>query len=201
MIEQLRKTAHLWVTALGIIFIGLLSGCQTGPTAELPPPVDTGNVFHVGDLLTVSAVPLSNTKDAIPDHTERIGEDGTISLLYVGQVKAVGKTASQLQKEIHDLYVPKYYIDLNVTVKGEARYFYVDGEVQQRGGKEYPGDMTVVKAITVAGGFTDFAKRTKVQLTRGGHTEIINVNKAIDNPRYDVPVYAGDKIYVPRKFW
>jgi len=60
--------------------------------------------------------------------------------------------------------------------------------------------MTIVKAIAVAGGFTDFAKKTKVRLTRGSHTEIINVEKAISDPRYDVPIFPGDKIFVPRRF-
>jgi len=186
--------------ALGIVSLAVLSGCQTGSRAQLPPP-ESGNAFHVGDLVTVSVVPVSANVDSIPDHTERIGEDGTITLLYVGQVTAVGKTPSQLQKEIHDLYVPKYYKDLNVTVKGEDRFFYVDGEVQQRGAKIYPGDMTIVKAISVAGGFTDFAKRTKVKLIRGGHTEIVNVDKAINDPSLDVPVFPGDKIIVPRRFF
>jgi protein involved in polysaccharide export with SLBB domain len=200
MIEQLRNKASHWVVALGIVIIGLSAGCQSGPKfSELPPA--TGNMLHVGDVVTVTAIPLSGDKGLIPDHTERIGEDGTINLLYIGPVTAVGKTASELQKEIHDLYVPKYYRELNVTVKGETRYFYVDGEVFQRGAKEYPGDMTVVKAISVAGGFTDFAKKTKVRLTRGGHSEIINVEKAIRDPRYDVPVFPGDKIYVPRRLF
>jgi polysaccharide export outer membrane protein len=196
MIEQIRKMAGYWAVALGIVFVGLLSGCKTGPTNLPPAP---GSVFHVGDAITVLCVPVSMTPDAIPPHSERVREDGMITLLYIGSVKAEGKTAGQLQKEIHDLYVPRYFNELNVTVKGESAYFYVDGEVQNRGGKEYPGDMTVVKAIAVAGGFTDFAKKNKVRLTRGGQSIIINVPKAIEDPAYDVPVFPGDRIYVPRR--
>src|SRR5579871_560632 len=143
MIEQLRKMAGLWMAALGIISISLLSGCETGKIPDLPPSY--GNTFHVGDLVTVSFALLTtgSTTDpnSMPDHTERIHEDGTISLLYIGSVKAEGKTAGQLQQEIHDLYVPKYYRDLNVTVRGDVLFFYVDGEVVNRGGKDYPGSM------------------------------------------------------------
>lgn len=198
MIEHLRKTASHWVVALGLVCVGLLGGCQTGPKfADLPP--GSGNLFHVGDPITVSFIPPSGSSTDMPDHTERIREDGNITLLYVGSISAVGKTAGELQKEIHDRYVPSIYKELNVTVHGGTTYFYVDGEVLSRGQKEYPGEMTLVKAISVAGGFTDFAKRTKVRLTRGGHTETLNVEKAIKDPRYDVPVYPGDRINVPRR--
>jgi len=198
MIEQIRKTAGLWMAALGIISISLLSGCQTGKIPDLPPV--SGSTFHVGDMVTVSCtLPTGGTDGVIPDHSESVHEDGTITLQYIGPVKAEGKTTGQLQKEIHDLYVPKYFTDLNVTVRGAATYFYVDGEVVNRGAKEYPGDMSIVRAISVAGGFTDFAKKTKVRLTRGTHSVTIDVVKAIKDPRYDVAVYPGDKINVPRR--
>ena len=70
------------------------------------------------------------------------------------------------------------------------------------GQKEYPGQMSViVKAISVAGGFTDFAKKTNVRLTRGGHTQVINVDKANKDPRYDAPVFPGDTILVKRRLF
>jgi len=200
MIEPLRKTASYWMFALGLMLVAVLSGCQTG-TKDTEVPPEIGNSFHIGEVITVKCVPLSGQTDQIPDHTERIGEDGTISLLYVGQVKAVGKTSSQLQKEIHDMYVPKWYNGLNVTVYGDAKFFYVDGEVRSPNKYEYPGEMTVVKAISVAGGFTDFARKSEVQVTHGGHRKSVNVSKAIDNPSLDVPVYPGDSIHVPRRWW
>src|SRR6185437_12943613 len=195
MIELIRKTAGYWIAALGIICISLLSGCETCKIPDLPPVY--GNAFHIGDQVNVSFA-LSAGPD-MPDHSERVHEDGTITLQYVGPVKALGKTAGELQREIHDLYVPKYYRELTVTVKGEATFFYVDGEVVNRGAKEYPGSMSIVRAISVAGGFTDFANRTSVRLTRGADSVIMNVSKAIRVPRYDVSVYPGDKIYVKRR--
>jgi polysaccharide export outer membrane protein len=200
MIEQLRKTASLWVAALGVVAIAALSGCQSG-TNYGPIPAEAGNTLHVGEVVSVMAVPLSGPEGTIA-HQERIGEDGTISLLYLGQVTAAGKTPTQLQKEIHDLYVPKYYKGMNVTVSGESRYFYVIGEVRSPSKYEHPGDLTVVKAISTAGGFTDFAKKSKVQIIHNdGKTQIENVTKAIENPTLDLPVYPGDRIIVPRRFW
>jgi polysaccharide export outer membrane protein len=198
MIQQLRKIPGHWVVALGMILAGLLGGCQTAPKYSDLPPEQVAQ-FHISDPVNVSFTSFVTDEPGLQPFVGRIQGDGTITLPLIGSVTAVGKTEGELQKQIHDLYVPKYYQNLTVTVKGEVTYFYVDGEVQQRGQKEYPGQMTIVKAIAAAGGFTDFAKETKVRLTRGKHTEIINVKKAIRDPRYDVPVYPGDNIVVPRR--
>jgi polysaccharide biosynthesis/export protein len=213
MIEQLRKTANQWVVALGVVLVAMLSGCKTatpeyGETPQVPAsaqtaekPAEAGNTFHVGDMVTVTAVPPNGDPTLVPNHMERVGEDGKINLLYIGPITAAGKTPAELQEEIRTNYVPKYYKELNVTVHGEARYFYVYGEVRQASKYEYAGSMTVVRAISVAGGFTDFAKRTKVQLTHNGKIQNINVDKAIKDPSLDLPVFPGDTVYVPRRFF
>jgi polysaccharide export outer membrane protein len=198
--KQLRKTAGYGGAIGGILLAGLLfAGCRTHkPVFSELPVMDQetapGNRFHVGDLVTVV---FSATSDQIPTHEERVKEDGTITLPYLGSIRAAGKTSGELQNEIHDLYVPKYYVNLTVTVRSEARYYYVGGQVKAPGPKEYLGETDIIKAIQAAGDFTDYAKKTKVRLTRGGHSEIINCNKAISDPRYHVPVYPGDKIFVP----
>jgi len=199
MIEQLRKTAGHWVLALGIVLVVVLSGCATGPKYA-DAPTESGDAFHIGEVITVKAVSL-NGEPAFPDHSERIGEDGNISLLYIGQVKAVGKTASQLQNEIHNLYVPKYYNGLNITVYGDAKYVFVDGEVRAPNKYEYPGQLTAATAISMAGGFTDFANKKSVQVTHAGKTRRVNVVRAIEDPSQDVPVYPGDRIYVKRRWY
>lgn len=183
------------MVALGIILIGLSSGCKTGKLQDLPAA--DRSTFNVGDLVTVTFTPVSG--DVLPMHAERVHEDGTIVLPLIGTVTALGKTAGELQKEIHDLYVPKWYTALGVIVASEARYFYVDGEVRIPGQKEYPGQMTLAKAISVAGGFTDFARKTKVRVTRGKQTQVINADKAIYDAAFDIAIYPGDKIYVPRR--
>jgi protein involved in polysaccharide export with SLBB domain len=59
-----------------------------------------------------------------------------------------------------------------------------------------------LKVIASAGGFTDFANKKKVKLTRvDGRTQIVNCPKALDNPSLDPEVYPGDTIHVPRRLW
>jgi len=182
------------------------TGSQTGSeggTGATPANVTSGDLtaarFQVGDTVTVS---FSGTVDPIPDHIEPIKEDGTITLSLIGPVRAVGKTAGELQNEIHDLFVPKYYVRLTVTVSSPQRVFYVGGEVKQPGRELYIGETTVTKAIQAAGDFTDFANRNKVWLIRSNGERIkVNCIKALQDPTLDPPVYPGDQIQVPRRLF
>jgi polysaccharide export outer membrane protein len=207
--------------ASGFLLAGLLlSGCSSSSDAILfsdnpqPPPALTGmgtpsaNAtsedltaarFHTGDTVTVD---YSGTVTPIPENIQTITEDGTITLPYIGAVQAVGLTTGELQKKIHDLYVPKYYVRLTVTLSGQQRVYYVGGEVKQPGRQLYVGEVTVNKAIQSAGDFTDFANRKKVWLIRNNGQRIkVNCVKAAEDPSLDPPVYPGDQILVPRRLF
>jgi len=171
--------------------------------ANLPPGAAAGDLiaarFHIGDTVTVD---YSGTVTPIPENVQTVTEDGTITLPYLGAVRAVGLTAGELQKEIHDLYVPKYYVRLTITVSGQQRVFYVGGEVKQPGRQLYVGETTVTKAIQSASDFTDFANRSKVWLIRANGERIkVNCIKALQDPSLDPPVYPGDQIQVPRRIF
>jgi protein involved in polysaccharide export with SLBB domain len=180
----------------------VITGCQTpdagvGATKPVPAPVST-ETFNVGDLVVVT---FSGIEPGIAPHEERIKEDGTITLTYIGSVKAVGRTPGELQRDIRTQYLTNkiYTENLNITVKAAERFFFVGGQVRSPGRYPYAEGMTVLKAIQSAGDFNEFAKRTKVQVTRGdGRTIIVNCKKAIDRPELDIPIYPGDRINVPR---
>lgn len=155
------------------------------------------SVFSAGETVTVS---FSGLEVPPPNYEERIKEDGTLTMPLIGKVVAAGKSPGDLQKELQEKY-NKFYRNITVTVRDLERYFYVDGEVKSPGPKLYLGDTDIVKAITAGGGFTDFAKKTKVRLTRDGRTQTINWVKAVEDSRYNVPVYPGDQIVVPRRLW
>lgn len=155
--------------------------------------------FHVGDTVVVT---LSGLPDPVEPYTQPITEDGTITLPNIGHVQAAGKTAGELQNAIYSLYVPKFYTHLNVTVNPGDRVYYVTGEVKQPGRQLYTGQMTVTKAITTAGDFTDFANHKKVRLIRAnGQVIKINCDEALTNPALDLPVYPNDQIQVPRRIF
>jgi len=155
------------------------------------------DALRKGDLVQIvfSGIPTPPA-----DVDERIKEDGTINLQLIGNLPAEGKTPGQLQKEIQDAYVPKYFVRLTVTVKTERRVFYVDGEVRRPDRFVYEGEISLLQAIAAAQGFTDFAARGRVELVRNtGEQLVIDARKAKDNPTLDVPIVPGDRIFVPRR--
>ncbi|TAL03150.1 MAG: polysaccharide export protein [Verrucomicrobia bacterium] len=158
------------------------------------PNVET---FRIGDPITVV---FSGVDTPIQPHIERIKEDGTITLPLINSVKAAGRSQGELQKEIHDRYVPKYYVFLTVTVSTADRFYYVSGEVKGPGRQIYTGETTVTKAIASAGDFNDWANKKTVRLTRADGTIIkVNCLKALEDPTQDPVVFPGDKIHVFRK--
>jgi protein involved in polysaccharide export with SLBB domain len=201
----------------GLLLAGLLlAGCRSssdeimfsdmanGPSAMSGPTVANGSAsdaarFHVGDtiIVTLSGLPIT-----IEPHQEPIKEDGTITMPDIGKVQAAGKTAGDLQNEIHDLYVPRFYTHLTVTVNIGDRVYYVSGEVKAPGRQLYVGQTTVNQAITSAGDFTDFASHKNVMLIRvNGDRTKINVDKVRNGRAEDPPVYPGDQIIVHRRIW
>ena len=147
------------------------------PPVRSPPPPNGADVarFHVGDNVIVSFSGDAGF-DSGP-RRESIKEDGTITLPLIGAVSAVGKTAGELQNEIHDDYVPKYYVRLTVTVKSGRPRLLRRRRSQERRAQSYTSDgTTVTKAIQSAGGLTDFANHGKVWLTHAYTGQRIQVN-------------------------
>ncbi len=178
------------------------AGCDTPYHAETDPNANADvSHLHVGDELTVN---LDGLPDPIEPHEEAIKEDGTITLQYIGAIKAAGKTAGELQRDIYNAYVPRFYThSLNVTVKNTSeRVYYVRGEVTKPGEQLYREGMTVTRAITAAGDFTDFANHKKVVLTRTNGERIkVNCEDVLSGDAPDPVVYPGDQIQVARRLF
>ena len=66
----------------------------------------------------------------------------------------------------------------------------------------YAGAITVSKAITSAGDFTEYANRSKVWLVRAnGDRFKLDLNAILDGEQPDPPVYPGDQIEVTKKLF
>jgi polysaccharide export outer membrane protein len=208
---SLRKLCYQIVNAaLLVTFLGIVSGCAS--KVSINPPVDgqatlggsnSGDVeaLRAGDFLKITFAGPTTVK--IDDHEERIPEDGQISLRGIGKLNALGKTRVQLQDEIQKRYVPSVYKQLTVTIAPGERFFYLSGEVKKADRYTYLGGLTVSRAIAIGGDFSEFAKKRAVEITRvDGRVDIADCVKALKEPsKYDLRIYPGDKINVPRKLF
>jgi protein involved in polysaccharide export with SLBB domain len=192
---------HLWLCLLPALAL-FFSGCSSTdqPDAIHNPNADVSHL-HVGDTLTVT---LDGLPTPVNPHEEAIKEDGTITLDDIGPIQAAGKTLGELQRDIYNAYVPRYYTHLNVTVTTSSdRVYYVQGEVNHPGEQLYREGMTVTRAIAAAGDFTDFANRKNVELIRAGTGQrvTLNCNKILSGDAPDPEVYTGDQVFVHRRLW
>lgn len=173
------------------------------PTNDVPTAVNSA-LFQAGETVMVSTATGSDeVPGPIPASGQAylIAEDGTITLPLIGPVQAAGKTPGELQEDIDKLYVPQYFIRLTVTVTAQNRVYYVGGEVAHPGAEVYIGETTVTRAIQAAGDLTQFASHN-VWLTRTDGTRIrVNVDNALRDPSQDPPVFPGDQIQVPRRYF
>ena len=179
----------------------LAHGCNT-PTSPnggrgnptLPETISAATL-RAGDTLviTIQGVPDPST------HNVQVDEQGLITLPYIGAVTAAGSTAAGLSQQIRETYVSKkIYNTLDVSATVTERYVYVGGEVARPGRIIWTPDLTVATAIQAAGGFTLYAKETRVSLVRERNAFPINVALAQRNPSEDPRLLPGDAIQVPR---
>jgi polysaccharide export outer membrane protein len=179
--------------------VGSGTGAAISPKGEAPTPTSTLDIIRAGDTLLVTFSDLPYRQEPIED---RVRDDGTIMLIQNLSFRAAERSRSDLEKEIHDAYVPKYFQTMTVSVspKASTQFYYVDGEVKRPDRQVYIGRLTVTKAIASANGFTDFARKRALQLVRvDGRKYTINFMQALKDPKLDLEVYPGDKIYVPRR--
>jgi len=190
----------LALTLAGCFSSGKKTDVMAPPSFESSPGEANVPRLHIGDVVSIT---FTGLPDSLESQNKPIKEDGTITLPDIGRVKAVGKTIGELEDTIHDLYVPKIYTHLNVTVATSSdRVYYIRGEVKAPGRLIYAGPITVSKAITSAGDFTDFANRSSVWLIRAnGDRFKLNLNDILDGSQPDPPVYPGDQIEVTRRIF
>ena len=87
-----------------------------------------------------------------------IGPNGRISYPFLGELKVTGKSAAQLQQMLINGLRPDYLLDPRISVSiVRYRPFFVNGEVQRPGGLDFQPGLTLRKAISLAGGFTERA--------------------------------------------
>jgi protein involved in polysaccharide export with SLBB domain len=141
----------------------------------------------------------------------RVNNDGTISLPLVGPVKIGGMTLLEAQASIEKrlaVYVVNPQVSLFIEDYGNKMVF-VMGEVQKPGSYAVPTEsrMTLLEAISSAGGFTPIAaqERTRVLRNVNGVSTTFNINvheiTQDGQKEKDMVLEPNDMIFVPQSFF
>ena len=98
-----------------------------------------------------------------------VAPDGSISFPYIGNVRVKGLTLTQTQEEIQTRLADGYmkYPLISVALKASrSRKFFVYGEVIKPGTYPIEENVTVLRAISMAGGFTKYGSSNRVKVLR-----------------------------------
>ncbi len=131
--------------------------------------------------------------------------DGKISLPLLNDVQAAGLTPMQLMSSLTEK-LKKYVSDPTVTVTVttiNSRKVYILGEVTRPGAFPLVPDMTVLQALTSAGGPTPYAKKSGIYVLRnqnGTQTKLpFNYKQVVrgGSPEQNIFLKSGDTVVVP----
>jgi len=141
------------------------------------------------------------------NQTVSVQPDGFVTLRGIGDLKVAGETVPELTASLRMAYSKILSAPLiSVALKDfEKPYFIADGQVAKPGKYEMHGQMTLVQAIAVAGGFNSSAKHSQVVLFRRvddqwTEAKLINVKKMqkTGNLSEDPFLHPGDMLFVPK---
>jgi len=80
---------------------------------------------------------------------------------------------------------------------------YVDGEVKRPARFVWTPELTLTNAIAMAGGFTDFANRRRLEIRRGsgGSVEVYNYLRIRNGSTNDPALKPNDQVYIGRSVY
>ncbi len=134
-----------------------------------------------------------------PDLTlqTKIGKSGTINFPFLDDINVLGLTSKELEVKVHQGLLGDYLIKPQVSVSVLSyRPFFIHGQVKHPGGYPYQDDLTLDKAIAIAGGLGTRASTTDWKLKR-----IVNGTSVTINADITTRVQPDDIIKIEQTFF
>jgi polysaccharide export outer membrane protein len=197
---QLRSRISIWISAAVLVLLAACESTYSGPYKGFPPS-EPDMSFGPGDVFDVRVYHEKELSE-----TYKVGVDGTIDFPLIGEVKVTGKSSREVALELKNRLADGYIKNPQVSVfpkEYNSKRISVMGAVTTPGTFQFNDRMSIVEAITHAGGFTGVAKKDSVAVTR-----VINGEKM----QRTIPVLAisagrspnffvqpGDLIFVPER--
>ena len=127
----------------------------------------------------------------------KIEKSGVISFPFLSDITAVGLTSKELENKIANGLRGDYLIDPQVTVSIEMyRPFFIHGQVKRPGGYPFQEDLTLDKAIAIAGGLAARASKSAWNITR-----LVNGEKSVFNANVSSVILPDDIIEIEQSFF
>ncbi|MEI7807803.1 MAG: polysaccharide biosynthesis/export family protein [Verrucomicrobiota bacterium] len=193
------------------------------PSAPAAPAVGLLNGYMSDDsykLRVGDAVSFQILEDRVLGIQETpvnlvVTDSGEIDVTYIGRVMAVGKTSKELAADLKTALEKEYYkkasvvLSLNVATRILGRV-YIWGQVRSQGALDMQinENLTAGNAILRAGGFGDFASKTKVKVVRAAtgtngekQTFSLNMEEILEKGKIekDILLQPNDLIIVPTR--
>jgi polysaccharide export outer membrane protein len=173
------------------------------PSANAPSPGSSDDYqIGAGDVLQVSV--WKSPEISVPSVIVR--PDGMITIPLIKDVHVGHLTPTQAERLITE-GLAKYIIDPNVTVvvgTSNSKKVYIVGSVRAEGPVAYTYRMTVMQAISEAGGLTEYAKRKKIYVLRNeigrDYRLDFNYDEVVRGFRIEqnIELLPGDTVVIPQ---
>lgn len=180
-----------------------LSACMT--TGQAPPEAPPEVPLAVDALGSGDVVQIRVFREKDLEGSYRVSDDGTIDFPLIGAVKLVGRQPEEVATEIRGRLADGYLVDPQVSVfvaERKSQKVHVLGQVNKAGTFGFESGMSIVQAITNAGGFTKLASQNRVTVTRIAPTgDKVTFNVKVGDigsgQAANFQLNPGDIIFVP----
>lgn len=188
------------ITLSRAIGSGLILAVMAGPAATAQETASTDYKLHAGDSITVSV-----WKEIDLQRKLIVRPDGRFSFPLAGEVQAAGRSADQIRVEIENklkAFIPEAVVTVIVEDVAGNRV-YVVGQVTRPGVYVMNPSLTVLQALSLAGGSTPFAKLDDISVIRGTGTSQktlpFNYNRVVSGKQLkeNITLESGDVVVVP----
>lgn len=161
---------------------------------------DLAYQLGAGDVISISVY----DEPDLSVESVSIGLSGSISFPLLGQIQVSGLSPEQLENSLLKGLKGPYLIEPSITVSiVEYRPFYISGEVEKPGSYPFHPGLTIDKAVSISGGFTERASKGSIYVTHDNPELIGEDNQQAQRESvelYDV-VRPGDVITVEQSFF
>lgn len=163
--------------------------------------VDSSYILQTGDRIDIKIYPED---EFLKGGEAEVSSQGYVTIPLVGKIKAANQSVLDVENQIAEILAEDYIANPQVVIEVlqyQASTFAVLGQVSRPGSYELPvggRKMTLLEAISTAGGFNDIANIKKVKIMRKSTGDVlrVNVENIISGNEQDIEILHDDVIHV-----